>query len=205
MALSIHLSGILGVEAKARRIGADEVLSVLPRTEASSRFPWPSFDIPHHVVEVTDFGCGKLWPQDVIDDIMATDGRSERMIPPSLEIVQRIIEVGAGALERARYVADSIGHDADHTLLIHCHAGASRSVAAAFIILALEDGPGREEDSWERLCRIYGKGSCPSPNANLVLLADQALDRDGRLFGVYERKRTEELAGMKDLDPNDFL
>lgn len=64
------------------------------------------------------------------------------------------------------------------TLLVHCHAGVSRSTAAAYILACATRPPGEEETLAADL-----RGACPeaTPNALMVALADEALARDGAM------------------------
>jgi predicted protein tyrosine phosphatase len=66
----------------------------------------------------------------------------------------------------------------DATLLIHCHAGVSRSTAAAYI-LASATRPAGEEGVLAEFLRA----ACPeaTPNALMVALADDALGRGGAM------------------------
>jgi predicted protein tyrosine phosphatase len=64
----------------------------------------------------------------------------------------------------------------DH-LLIHCHAGVSRSTATA-IILMVQDNPGRETDAFAELTRIRPQSW---PNSRMIGLADAMLGRGGAL------------------------
>ena len=64
-------------------------------------------------------------------------------------------------------------------LLIHCHAGISRSTAICLSILADRFGPGNEPKACEALMLI---SPLARPNALIVHLADEVLDRDNALF-----------------------
>jgi predicted protein tyrosine phosphatase len=64
-------------------------------------------------------------------------------------------------------------------LLVHCHAGVSRSTAAAGILLC-QHAPGHEEEAFLRLLRLRKHGW---PNTRMVEFADQQLKRDGALLG----------------------
>ena len=68
--------------------------------------------------------------------------------------------------------------DREHPLLIHCYAGVSRSTAAAFIsACALQ--PHRSEAELAQLIRE--RSPTATPNARLVEIADQILQREGRM------------------------
>ena len=64
--------------------------------------------------------------------------------------------------------------------LIHCHAGRGRSPAAGYIAWAMLLGPGSEQEAFDRMVE-----SCMEtellPNRLMVTLADEILDREGRL------------------------
>jgi predicted protein tyrosine phosphatase len=62
--------------------------------------------------------------------------------------------------------------------LIHCHAGISRSQAAAAILMC-QHAPGQEEAAFLRLLELRKHGW---PNTRMVEFADQLLKRDGALM-----------------------
>ena len=69
-------------------------------------------------------------------------------------------------------------------LLIHCFAGVSRSTASAYsIALALD--PARDAAEAARDLRL--RSPTATPNRRLVELADQALDRQGRMIAAIDR------------------
>jgi predicted protein tyrosine phosphatase len=67
-------------------------------------------------------------------------------------------------------------------LLIHCWAGISRSSAAAFVI-ACDRNPGFERDIAVELRR---RSRSATPNRLMVRLADDLLQRDGRMVEAIE-------------------
>jgi len=71
------------------------------------------------------------------------------------------------------------------TLLIHCHAGVSRSTAAAYV-LACAVRPAGEEAALAAHLRT----ACPeaTPNALMVALADDALGRGGAMRAAIASK-----------------
>lgn len=89
----------------------------------------------------------------------------------------------------------TLDDDATH-LLIHCHAGVSRSTAAAAILMA-QPNPGREEEAFLALLDMRPHAW---PNTRMVQFADALLERDGALLAgleVYRRmllKRKPHLA-----------
>jgi predicted protein tyrosine phosphatase len=72
-------------------------------------------------------------------------------------------------------------------LLVHCHAGISRSTASAYIALARELGLDRADEAFQHLLRVTAN---PWPNRRLVNLADEALAANGRLLAPLDAYRT---------------
>jgi predicted protein tyrosine phosphatase len=68
-------------------------------------------------------------------------------------------------------------------MLIHCWAGISRSSAAAYVI-ACDRNPGFERDIADELRR---RAPSVTPNRLMVALADNLLDRDGRMTEAISR------------------
>ena len=68
--------------------------------------------------------------------------------------------------------------DRAEPLVIHCYAGVSRSTAAAFIA-ACALNPARDEFEIARAIRAASPTA--TPNARLVALADDRLEREGRM------------------------
>lgn len=73
----------------------------------------------------------------------------------------------------------ALGQARDATVLVHCHAGVSRSPAAAYI-LACARRPAGEELTLAADLRVM----CPeaTPNAMMIALADAALGRGGAMI-----------------------
>ncbi len=73
------------------------------------------------------------------------------------------------------------GWDGAAPLLIHCYAGVSRSTAAAFVIAcALQ--PASDEAELARGLRAASPTATPNPR--IVALADEVLNRDGRMVAA---------------------
>jgi predicted protein tyrosine phosphatase len=68
-------------------------------------------------------------------------------------------------------------------LVVHCWAGVSRSSAGAFIT-ACALNPRRSEEAIARAIR--DASATASPNVRLVALADEILDRQGRMIAAVE-------------------
>ena len=77
--------------------------------------------------------------------------------------------------------ADTIG---DGSLLVHCHAGISRSSAIALAIIAKRLGAGKEEDSVKILENI---NSYAHPNKTIVWMTDEILEREMELYNTTSR------------------
>src|SRR5215218_4941051 len=91
------------------------------------------------------------------DDVVAEYPGFEACTPAHIE---RLLEFG----ERAH--ANENSH-----ILIHCHAGISRSQAAAATLMC-QHAPGREEEAFLRLLKLRKHGW---PNTRMVEFADQLL------------------------------
>ena len=74
-------------------------------------------------------------------------------------------------------------------LLIHCHAGISRSTAATLMILAQAHPDEKEDQLADRLLQTRPQAW---PNSRMIEFADELLDRRGRLVaaiaGIYARQ-----------------
>lgn len=92
-------------------------------------------------------------------------------VHPAYTDIERLIEWSKGLL-----------NDTGVKLLIHCHAGVSRSTAAAVIIMAREN-PGRENEIFEQLNNIRSRNW---PNSLMVNLADELLSRKGKLSSALK-------------------
>ena len=68
-------------------------------------------------------------------------------------------------------------------MLVHCWAGVSRSMAAAYILLCDRAGPGYE---LEIARALRARASHASPNTLMVRLADEALTRERRMVEAIE-------------------
>ena len=98
------------------------------------------------------------------------------------EPIDDFIEPQEIHIQRALTFADEIG---DGSLLIHCHAGISRSSAIGLAIIAKQLGKGKELESVEMLEKI-NPYACP--NKSLVLMTDDILDRNMILYKATSDK-----------------
>jgi predicted protein tyrosine phosphatase len=84
----------------------------------------------------------------------------------------------------AQLIAFAKDWDLSEPLVVHCHAGVSRSTAAAFII-ACALTPSRPES--EIADAVRRASHTATPNRRLVAIADAMLKRDGRMVAAIER------------------
>ncbi len=107
------------------------------------------------------------------DDIIApTPG----MALPESHHIEALLEFGKGL---AAASDDPLNH-----LLVHCHAGISRSTASMAILLA-EARPEADEDSL--FTHIREIRSQAWPNSRMIAMADELLGRDGRMTAALRR------------------
>jgi predicted protein tyrosine phosphatase len=102
---------------------------------------------------------------------------------PQKTDVEAILAFGRDAGEAAR-------------LLIHCHAGISRSTAATLMILAQAHPHEAEDAIADRLVEIRPQAW---PNSRMIGFADELLDRDGRLVAATATIYTRQLVARPEL------
>lgn len=94
---------------------------------------------------------------------------------PEREHIEALLGFGEGLAPRG----DPLGH-----LLVHCHAGISRSTASMTILLA-EARPDSDEDALFAEVRTIRPQAWP--NSRMIALADELLGRGGKLVGALRR------------------
>jgi predicted protein tyrosine phosphatase len=87
------------------------------------------------------------------------------LVAPDVAMVERVLAFGAAAA----------------VLVIHCHAGISRSTAAAYALACQATAPGEEAELARRLRALSPSAT---PNPLLVALADHRLERQGRMVAA---------------------
>lgn len=92
----------------------------------------------------------------------------EGLIPPDAALIERLLDFAAG-------------WTGETPLLIHCHAGVSRSTAAAYAVACARSAPGAEAGLANRLRELSPSAT---PNALIVALADHWLGREGRMVAA---------------------
>jgi len=102
---------------------------------------------------------------------------SRRQLAPSRDDVERLLSFGR-----------ELGEAAESHLLVHCHAGVSRSTAAAALILA-QAHP--ERPAHEALGRVAQIRPRAWPNLRILEFGDALLGRDGEIIAavgaIYRR------------------
>jgi predicted protein tyrosine phosphatase len=105
------------------------------------------------------------------------------IVLPAREHVAEIIAFG-------RSLADTAERDREGHLLVHCHAGISRSTAAMATLLA-QVYPQRDEASI--FARVLAMRPKAWPNSRMIGYADEMLGRDGRMLNALGRLYARQL------------
>jgi predicted protein tyrosine phosphatase len=139
-------------------------LSAVERTIAAYR---PSHMVsllsPEYMIETPEQIEAERHLRLAVNDVLevwATDS------PPNATHVARLLDFGRG-------------WNADAPMLVHCWAGISRSMAAAYTLLCDRAGPGSE---FAIAREVRARAAHAYPNALIVALADRALGREGRMI-----------------------
>lgn len=92
----------------------------------------------------------------------------------------------------ARQIVDfTRGWDGSRPMVVHCLAGISRSTAAAYITLCVQNEDVAEDTLARRLRAASPRAK---PNRLLVMLADEVLHRGGRMVAAIDALPEAELA-----------
>ena len=89
----------------------------------------------------------------------------EGLVLPSREVMETILSLA----------------QTSETILIHCHAGISRSTAAVYALACQQVGSGREADL---AITLRALSAVATPNPRMIVLADELLGRDGRMISA---------------------
>jgi len=79
-------------------------------------------------------------------------------------------------------------HSDANRILIHCHAGISRSTAMTYCLIAHRAGPGREAEAFQAFMSLVNK---PWPNRRIVEILDQAMGRNGKMLAQLDAMREQ--------------
>lgn len=154
-----------GVAQAYQQHNAGGVVSICgPEDGYTPRFPAKE---PVLRLGFSDIHCGYIWSKREVATVTA-----KGLIEPTEEDVVE-------ALRFARTM---------HTrpVVVHCHAGVSRSPAIALAILADRHGQGAE---YQAVHQLYASSPSILPNAGIVALADKVLARQGALIAAAQRAR----------------
>ena len=152
-----------------------------------------------HVLSILD----PEWPEPTAFQAFDPHKRATLYFHDAIEPAPGIVLPEKGDVEAILAFGREVGDDLRH-LLIHCHAGISRSTAAMAMILAQAFSHEDEGAIVDRLLRIRPQAW---PNSRMIAFADELLGRDGRLSaavaGIYARRlasRPELAETMRRLD-----
>ncbi len=165
---------VCGIEELAGHcaVGVSHVLSILdPDTAEPAAF---GFYGEHERLE--------LRFHDIIDEVAG-------MIPPGPGDVERVLQFGRDLLAEPRTSAH---------LLVHCHAGISRSTASMILMLAQArpDRPAAEALAQVRLIRPQAW-----PNLRIIEIGDAMLGRNGEIVSAVREHYGRVLAHRPDFGP----
>jgi predicted protein tyrosine phosphatase len=143
--------------------GASHVLSILD----------PDWPVPEAFGAFGEHDKLELRFHDVIED-------APGMLPPREEHVERVLAFGRSLLAEPRPAA---------SLLVHCHAGVSRSTASMALILAQALPNRPAEEVLGEVLRIRQQAW---PNLRMIEMGDALLGRGGELVaaahGIYRHQ-----------------
>lgn len=144
-----------------------------------------------HVLSILDPG----WPDPQAFGAYQPHRRVTLRFHDAIEPGPEIILPRVGDVEAILAFGREIGEDLGH-LLIHCHAGISRSSAAMLMILAQAFAA---EDERAVVARLTGVRPQAWPNSLMISYADDLLHRGGRLRAAANELYAQRLAARPDL------
>ena len=125
------------------------------------------------------------------------DGRANHMVRRFYDVHRddsyRLSQEAEGPTEEhvaavVDFLRDTLASESPVRLLTHCHAGASRSTATAYMALALRDGAGQELATFRELMVVTCK---PWPSRLMTSMADDLLERGGAMLAPLDEYRAE--------------
>jgi predicted protein tyrosine phosphatase len=144
-----------------------------------------------HVLSILD----PEWPEPEAFWAFEAHARTTLHFHDAIEPGPGVVLPRAADVEAILAFGRDIGDDLGH-LLIHCHAGISRSTAAMAMILA-QAFPREDEDAIvDRLARIRPQAW---PNFRMIAFADERLARKGRLNAAVSKLYARRLAASPEL------
>lgn len=144
-----------------------------------------------HVLSILD----PHWPEPAAFWAFDPHLRATLYFHDAIEPAPEIVLPQVADIERILAFGRDIGDDLGH-LLIHCHAGISRSTAAMAMILA-QAFPHEDEGAIvDRLVRTRPQAW---PNSLMIGFADELLGRGGRLTAAVSEVYAQRLAARPEL------
>ncbi len=153
--------------------GVSHVLSIIDTHEPRPPALDDFFEIDHELIRF----------DDVVGEYPGFEACTQAHIVKVLEFGERVH-------------AQPKGH-----VLVHCHAGISRSTAAAAILMA-QHAPGQEEAAFLKLLGMRKHGW---PNTRMVEFADELLQREGAMLrglAAYRRALIEAKPHLREIVRN---
>ncbi len=132
-----------------------------------------------HLVSILDPG----WPDPPMPEGFAKTRRAVFRFHDVIDEADGMAAPSRDDLRRMLIYGDRLRSDGVTHLLIHCHAGVSRSTAMAACLLA-QFHPGGEEEAFRQLARLR---PWSWPNSRMIVFADGLLGRQGRLIAAMRK------------------
>jgi len=144
-----------------------------------------------HVLSILD----PEWPEPTEFGAFEPHSRTTLYFHDAIEPGPDIVLPTRSHVETILAFGRELGADLGH-LLIHCHAGISRSTAAMTMILAQAFPRDGEDAIVDRLVGIRPQAW---PNSRMIGFADEALGREGRLRAAVNKIYARRLAARPEL------
>jgi predicted protein tyrosine phosphatase len=144
-----------------------------------------------HVLSLLDPG----WPEPPAFSAFEPHRRATMHFHDAIEPAPGVVLPRLADIEAILAFGRDIGDEVDH-LLIHCHAGISRSTAAMLMILAQAFA---QEDESAIVGRLVRTRPQAWPNSLMVGFADELLGRGGRLTAAASEVYARRLAARPEL------
>ena len=144
-----------------------------------------------HVLSILDPG----WPEPAVFRAIGPHLRTTLRFHDAIERAPHVVLPRRAHIKAILAFGRDLGGDFGH-LLVHCHAGISRSTAAMAMILAQAFPQESEEAIVDRLLLIRPEAW---PNSRMVDIADELLGRVGRLSASLSRIYAQQLAAHPEL------
>ncbi len=132
-----------------------------------------------HVLSILD----PEWPDPIVFDSYHPHRRLVRRFDDVLTEYPGAVVPDEAHVTDILAWSHKLADEAAQHVLIHCHAGVSRSTAAAAMLLA-KDNPGSEAEAFAVLRRVRPRSW---PNSRMVQIADDMLARKGALLTALRK------------------